>query len=169
MTWDRPMMVIQESMLLLVPPLEAAAPPRDMAITAWAKSRATFCTGAHNDTNAMNMTMSTSSIVWKDGAPLAPIMTSLREGRFRVVAVGGTKVSRAKRNCTTEIMVGGSWRRMMRIAMTSQSGQALRIVVAVSNALFWWWSEAFAVAVLTSIVSCEPPMAVCPQVPFPAP
>lgn len=47
-----------------------------------------------------------------------------------VPAWGGTKVRVAKRNCTTVSTVGGSWRRIMRMARTSRRGQDERMVVA---------------------------------------
>jgi hypothetical protein len=56
---------------------------------------------------------------------------------IEVPLVGDTNVRKAKRNWTMEMMVGGSCRRRMRIAMTSHSGQAFKIVVAVARDVFW--------------------------------
>lgn len=113
--------------------------------------------------------MSRKTMVWKDGVPLAPMSTSLSEGILAIVIppVGDTKVRKAKRNWTTETMVGGSCRRMMRIAMTSHSGQAFKIVVAVVNMVFWLEKPYLplpAVA-LTSIFNGEP-FAVCTKFPL---
>jgi hypothetical protein len=104
------MIAMQLLMLALVPPLDDAAPPSDMAITACARSSAKFCAGVHKNRKGRNMSMSRKTTVWNDGAPLTPIRTSLIDGilAIEVPLVGDTNVRKAKRNCTMEMMVGGS-------------------------------------------------------------
>ena len=65
---------------------------------------------------------------------------SVKEGKAEraergVPAWGGTKVSVANKNCTTVRTVGGSWRRMMRMARTSRRGQDVRMVAGTESML----------------------------------
>jgi hypothetical protein len=65
---------------------------------------------------------------------------SVKEGKAEraergVPAWGGTNVRVAKRNCTTVRTVGGSWRRMMRMARTSRRGQDERMVAVTVSRL----------------------------------
>ena len=65
--WENAMMDTQHRTLLVVPPFEAAAPPSDMAMTAWARSRAMFWAGVHSGMKSSRMKRSTVRIVCSEG------------------------------------------------------------------------------------------------------
>jgi hypothetical protein len=134
------MMKTQMKMLLVVPLPLAAAPPRAIAMTAWARSKKKFCTGTHSSSHITKMMASAKTMVNSEGVPLDPWKMSGREGKAEravkgVPACGGTKVRVAKRNWMTVRTVGGSWRRRMRMARTSRRGQDERMVVATVSML----------------------------------
>jgi hypothetical protein len=79
-------------------------------------------------------------VVKREGVPPEPWKMSVKEGKAEraergVPAWGGTKVSVANKNCTTVRTVGGSWRRMMRMARTSRRGQDVRMVAGTESML----------------------------------
>jgi hypothetical protein len=134
------MMTTHKNILFVVPPLPAAAPPSDIAMTACARSNEKFCTGTHNSSHIIRMKTSAKRIVKREGVPLEPWNMSARDGRAEradrdVPVCGGTKVRVAKRKWTMVRTVGGSWSRMMRMARTSRRGQDERMVVATVSML----------------------------------
>jgi hypothetical protein len=82
----------------------------------------------------MRMKTSAKTIVNREGVPPEPWNISVKDGKADmadsdVPVCGGTNVKVAKRKCTMVRTVGGSWRRMIRMARTSRRGQDERMVV----------------------------------------
>jgi len=99
--------------LFVAPFLPAAAPPRAMAINAWARSMKKFCNGTQSTSQISRMMASVRTMVKSEGVPPEPWKMSVKEGKAEraergVPAWGGTKVRVAKRNCTMVSTVGGS-------------------------------------------------------------
>jgi hypothetical protein len=138
--WFEAMMTTQMKMPFVVPALPAAAPPRAIAMTACARSRKKFCTGTQRTSHTRRMEASAAIVVKREGVPPEPWKMSVKEGNAEsaesgVPAWGGTNVSVAKRNWTTVRTVGGSWRRIIRMARTSRRGQDVRMVAGTASRL----------------------------------
>lgn len=87
------------------------------------------------------MMPSEKRMVKSEGPPLAEPWNQSPRGGIpfhelnETPAVGGTKVREAKRLCISMMSAGGSDISRIRMAMASDSGQALRMVIAMEKLL----------------------------------